>query len=392
MEFKLGLSTQLVIMHLGLMALGAFLFVFARRLHNLFYAEKSGEIKLLAIRFLVGLFISLQVLDIIFYQTIKNYNNVFFKSGLSIATIFLSLEISNFIAALMRRRFGKKKDVDDNRRYQDTYNSRLATIGSYVGLIFIVTYLFIKIWGLDSLLQTTGFFGLVFGFIVLTNAIWAPDLYYGLVILNSEMIGDGETICMNNELYIINRVTFVFTSLLNISQNNRTLIRNSQLVAHKIDNLTRRGSTDGIRQQLVYKMGYPELIPLGPRDRKEALEAFIQRVDKMFAAVAEEAAQNADIEINRNRPFEWFLTQTGDYALEFTLFYFLKPLPVTHITKDVRRHVIGTKNAINMLVYRHSIHRGVDLATPMVISHATVPPDIHPNRLEDGKTPAAKES
>ena len=197
---------------------------------------------------------------------------------------------------------------------------------------------------------------------------------------------DGETIRLNNELYIINRLTFVFTSLLSIKQNNRTILRNSQLIANKIDNLTRRGATEGVRQKLVYKVGYPELLSLAPMERRKALDEFMQRIDKMFAAVAEEAGKNETLAINKSRPFEWFLTQTGDYALEFTLYYFLTQLPITHIIEKVRQHVIGTRNAINMLVYRHSILSGVDLATPLIISHANSPPDRLLNHVEAGMT------
>ena len=65
---------------------------------------------------------------------------------------------------------------------------------------------------------------------------------------------------------------------------------------------------------------------------------------------------------------------------------------MTRVIKQVRRHLLGTKNAINMLVYQQSIHRGLDLATPLVISHANSPPDKLLNRLEADKTLAADKS
>ena len=384
MGFKLVLSTQQIIIHLVIISVNVFLFVFTRRLHGLIYGDEIDAHKLLAMRTLIGLFLSLQIVDIIFHQALKSYENIVLKAAFSIATIYFSLAISNAITVVMRRRFGAQREVDGQKRYTETYNSRLATICSYAGLIFIATYLIIKIWGLNSLLQTTGIFGLVFGFIAFTNPIWAPDIYSGMVILKTDLMRDGETIRLNNELFIINRLTFVFTSLLSIKQNNRTILRNSQLIADRIDNLTRRGATEGVRQKLVYKVGYPELLSLAPMERRKALDEFMQRIDKMFAVVTEEAGKNETLAINKSRPFEWFLTQTGDYALEFTLYYFLTQLPITHIIAKVRRHVIGTRNAINMLVYRHSILSGVDLATPLILSHANSPAERFLNPIEVG--------
>lgn len=363
------LSPQQIAMHLGIIGVGFILFIFARRLLGAFYVDKHVELKVLTLRSLIVLFFVLQIVDIIFHHAFGEYENILFKLGLSITTIYFGMVISQVVGNAMRRRFGKKREVDNKDHYLDTYSSRLANIFCIVGLTLFSIYCLIKIWELDSLLETTGFFGLVFAFLAFTNAIWAPDIYYGMVILNSEIIDDGDTIRLNGDLYIINRVTFVYTILLNLAENNRTLIRNSKLLLDKIENLTRLASSDGLREKLVYKVGYPPIETLPPEERERALDEFLKRIDKMFAAI-EKAGQHSTLQINSKQPFKWFLSRTGDYALEFTLVYSLKPLPVTRIAKNIRQHIEGTRYAINELVYRQSIFHNVNLSTPIVVSHA----------------------
>ena len=67
---------------------------------------------------------------------------------------------------------------------------------------------------------------------------------------------------------------------------------------------------------------------------------------------------------------EWALISTGDYALEYALFYYLK-LPNTKVTRTIRRYLYQTKFDINKVVYQKSISYGVDLATPLLLQQTT---------------------
>ena len=94
---------------------------------------------------------------------------------------------------------------------------------------------------------------------------------------------------------------------------------------------------------------------------------FLKQVDEMFKWVAENAKEDESIKLNPNLDMEWMMTETGDYALEFSLIYFLDSMPKTKITRNVRKHITGTRNRLLRLCYEASIERGLSLATPDLI-------------------------
>ena len=73
------------------------------------------------------------------------------------------------------------------------------------------------------------------------------------------------------------------------------------------------------------------------------------------------------IKINEVKPFEWALTNAGDYALEYTLWIYLERIPNTKITSRLRQHLMGTIYKVNEEVYTASILENIDLSTPDVI-------------------------
>ena len=147
-------------------------------------------------------------------------------------------------------------------------------------------------------------------------------MFFGMVILNSKMLEDGDVIQFgtDSDEYIINKVTLVYTILLDVRNNHRTLIKNYKLVDSRIDNLSKKASMDGLRMRLSYKIGYPA---------KEEIEDFKKRIDEMFKEANEKAIMDDEIKINDNIAFEWYLHETGDYALQYDLFYLNQALTVT---------------------------------------------------------------
>ena len=71
--------------------------------------------------------------------------------------------------------------------------------------------------------------------------------------------------------------------------------------------------------------------------------------------------------INEGTPFEWSLVDTGDYALRFVVYYHLRQLPATKVTKTVRSYIRGSRNDIVRLIYEAASARGLDLATPTLM-------------------------
>lgn len=308
------------------------------------------------------IFFILHMVDLTLLYFDIHFEHFFLRFALTFLSIYLGIFMFSLLSFLTRKKFGTMREIDDTQYYTDSYNSRLIDIVGLVVIIIITLYTIIMIWGWTSLLETTGIFGLMAAFLALTNQIWAPDLYYGLVILNSKIIEDGDVVKFTNiddDEYIINKVTFIYTTLLDIRNNHRSLIRNAKLVEFKIDNLSKRASSDGLRMKLAYKIGYPSDITKA--------EDYHKNIQSMFAKVEEECFADENILLNEGIPFELLLDEAGDYALEYHLFFYLDQLPKTKVTRSIRHALIKTPKLVNEKVLLSSYKHGINLSTPMII-------------------------
>jgi len=183
------------------------------------------------------------------------------------------------------------------------------------------------------------------------------------------MLDDGDVVVVDGypEEFIINRVSFMYTTLFSIRDNRRTLIRNHRFTRAKIDSYSKLSSIDGIRKALVYQIGYPELTCEAEEARLAEHKAFLKQVDAMFQTASDLCGREADIKINTDRPFEWNMTRAGDYALEYTLWFYLERLQNTKSTSTARKHLINSVYRLNELVYTASVTKGLELATPDLI-------------------------
>lgn len=356
----------------GILLVNFGLYVYAPKIIKYFNSGKENNFQLTILRSVNMLFIALSILDYVISFVTDAYSNYFSGVAYTLLVIYVSAFIYNGLSLLSRKKFGKEKEIDGVTLHVDTYNSRLVDIIVMVFIVFIAVYMVINAWGLTSMLETTGLMGLIVAFLALTNSIWAPDPYYCMVILSSDMLEDGDVVHIEgmDDTYIISRVTFIYTLLFNTRTNYKTLVRNSKLIELHIDNLTKKASTDGLRHSLTFKIGYPEVG--GTLDmrtqRPDSVQKFLKDVDLMFKDVAKRAEEDEVVKLNPNVELEWMMTNTGDYALEFTLVYFLDSLPKTKLTRKVRKHIVGTRNRLIRLSYEASVEHGVSLATPDLIA------------------------
>ena len=363
--FEVAYSITIVLINIGL-------YIFAPRIIRFFNSGNENKFQLTILRSVNMMFVLFSILDFLISFVTEAYDNYFSGFAYTLIVIYVSAFIYNVSSLISRKKFGREKEMDKKTVYVDTYNSRLIDIFTMTIIIFVAVYLIIKAWGLSSMLETTGLLGLIVAFLALTNSIWAPDPYYCMVILSSDMLEDGDVVHIEgmSDEYIIARVTFIYTLLFNIRTNSKTLVRNSKLIEQHIDNLSKKASTDGLRHTLNFKIGYPSID--GTLDIKTHQPAdmrkFLKQVDEMFKNVAERAKEDEETKINPNVEIEWMLTETGDYALEFTLVYFLDSMPKTKLTRNVRKHILGTRNRLLRLCYESSVEQGLALATPDLIS------------------------
>ena len=351
-----------------LFALNVILLVFARPIVNLVAPGQNNDARVRILRGLNVLVIALHGLDFALRQTVAGYEGYVIKLGSSLMVVYGGVFLHSLAGTFSRRRFGRTREQDEQRIFVETYNSRLVGIVLLAVIVVTTIYILIKVWGADSLLETTGIFGIFIAFLAFTSSIWAPDIVSGLIILNSDILADGDVVVIEGQPdeYIIARVTLIYVVLYDVRNNHRTLMRNTQFIDSRIDNLSRIASSDGVRQSYTYKIGYPEMGDTAEA-RTAALAAYRARIDAMFQAANAACIENVDVLINPNAPFEWALTSAGDFALEYTLWFYLDRIPNTKITATIRRHFMGTLHRVNDAVFTAAVEHGVDLSTPEIV-------------------------
>ena len=351
-----------------LFALNVILLVFARPIVNLVAPGQNNDARVRILRGLNVLVIALHGLDFALRQTVTGYEGYVIKLGSSLMVVYGGVFLHSLAGTFSRRRFGRTREQDEQRIFVETYNSRLVGIVLLAVIVVTTIYILIKVWGADSLLETTGIFGIFIAFLAFTSSIWAPDIVSGLIILNSDILADGDVVVIEGQPdeYIIARVTLIYVVLYDVRNNHRTLMRNTQFIDSRIDNLSRIASSDGVRQSYTYKIGYPEMGDTAEA-RTAALAAYRARIDAMFQAANAACIENVDVLINPNAPFEWALTSAGDFALEYTLWFYLDRIPNTKITATIRRHFMGTLHRVNDAVFTAAVEHGVDLSTPEIV-------------------------
>lgn len=329
------------------------LLVFARRIVHLVYHESentpSFKRKLMIFR-------ALNLLILIAFGYFHFYMPSQEKGvGLKLLAIlviyylgYLSSHLANY---LIIRRYGKRREINGESRHIDTYNTRFLNIFSQVFICIIVLISTIKVLGYDTLLEAGGVIGFIGVFLALTNNVWAPDIFSGLIILNSNMVEEGDVIKLNDgqEVYAMVYKTKVFhTELLDLINNHRVMIRNSSMRNYRVANLSKFASAKGLREQLLFHIGYD----VDPAD-----------VRKMLRQACDKAFESKDLTLQKHSEMEIAINNTGDHAVEWIVSYF---------TKNVDQ-LPGTRRQLLGLFLETSREAGISLATPMTHEVTTRP-------------------
>ena len=252
---------------------------------------------------------------------------------------YLTAHVANY---LIKRRFGRLREVDGSQTWTETYNVRVLSLLSSVLLFVMVLIAEVRIFGFDSLLEAGGVIGFVGVMLALTQGAWAPDMIGGLVILNSRLVEEGDVIEVNPGERIIGTVykTKIFhTELLNLVNNHRIMIGNAALRRMTIHNLSKFASARGLREAIVLKVGY---------DTTEG------EMRELVHAVFERLASEGDCAVEHKYPAELRATDAGDFAVAWTVFYY---------TKDIRR-LLATRQSVLATIIEEARMRGVGLSTP----------------------------
>lgn len=282
-----------------------------------------------------------------------------------IIIVFAAFWVIQILQFWIRGQYGVIREFSGETIITDSYHSRLLGVIVTVLVIIFSLISIIKMLGFDGLLEAGGIIGFIGVLLALTQGSWAPDIISGLVILNSDLLNSGEIIELDEDEVIaqVFRIKLFHTELINLVHNNRILIKNAQLRQRTICNLSKFSSARGYREKLVFKIGY---------------DADVSEVKAMFERVYELSLKDSDMPIEENYPLEVRVQDTGDYAVEWAVYYYTKQL----------RYVIRTRQLFKELALKESIRKGISLATPDIyqrIPDAIVIDSV--DRIEDNLNP-----
>ncbi len=340
-----GLFAQIDMTTWVVISLNLLLIVFSKPLVNMVYHDDESDSRF------TGRLRVFRALNLIILIAFGYYHFYAGQEYQSLALKFLTIPVVIYLAYLtahlfnyvILNRYGKKREINDNVRLVETYNSRLLSLFSQ-GFIFVITLLsIIRLLGFNTLLETGGVIGFIGVFLALTQGSWAPDIFSGLIILNSNMVEEGDVLQLRGSESVYGMVfkTKVFhTEILNLINNHRIMIRNAQLRDQIVHNLSKFASAKGLRERLKFKVGYDQ--------RPSA-------VKDMLNTAWEKSIEQQVSGVETQYPVEIVVGDAGDHAVEWWVFYY---------TKDIE-HLPRIRAGLNEIFLETSIEHDISLSTPL---------------------------
>ncbi|PID45805.1 MAG: small-conductance mechanosensitive channel-like protein [Proteobacteria bacterium] len=289
----------------------------------------------------------LVIVTLLLNQFIFNANTIGAENGTAkklvgvVMILFSAYWSAQILQFVIRRQYGRVREVSGEKVFSESYNSRFLSL-LVVVLVFVFALIgIVQLLGFDSLLEASGFIGVIGVSLALTQGAWAPDIISGLIILNSNAVEEGDVIQLDDGAFIgrVFRTRLFHTELLNLANNSRLYIKNAKLRDASIHNLSKFASVRGYRQGLSFKIGY---------------DTPPEQVRAMFQEVYESAVSDEAIPVESGHELEIRVTDTGDDAVEWSVFYYTKEMA----------SVIKTRQLFMEKVLNQSIKRGISLATP----------------------------
>ncbi|MFT5276173.1 MAG: small-conductance mechanosensitive channel [Saprospiraceae bacterium] len=278
------------------------------------------------------------------YPIVFTENNWLLNVLYVFATIYLLYLGYQIISYLMTRNFGEPKTVGEDTHYADTYSSRALTLFASVVMMIMGLILCVRILGFDSILEAGGVLGVFGVFLALTQSSWAPDIISGLVILNSRMVEEGDVLQLGDEasplVGVVFKTKMFHTEILNLANNHRFMVRNTKLRDYNLHNLSKFASAKGLRECLKFNIDYA----VTSKEVHELLqEVYVLAVER-------------NLPIRESYEPEIRVLDTGDYAVKWGFFYYIKEV----------KQILSTRQKMRELVLEVATGKGILLATPVL--------------------------
>lgn len=264
----------------------------------------------------------------------------------SLMVIYFAVITTQIINYFVRQRFGKKRISNDITNISDTYSSRGLSLIVATVIMLIALISCLRLLGFDSLLEAGGALGIAGLTLAMTQAAWAPDIIAGLIILNSRLCEEGDVVQFNLDgdkiVASVFRTKLFHTELLDLANNHRLMVRNNKLRDYGIQNLSRFASARGLRECMLFNIGYEH----SKQEVTSMIERAFEAIDKAEGAREEQYAPEITV------------FDTADYAVTWAVYYYIK---------DVKR-LLAIKQAFRAYILEESIRSNISLATPDLTS------------------------
>jgi len=326
----------------GVLSINLLLILFANYIVRIIYsATEQDKAFIRRVRILRAL--NLLIIIAYLYQPIGDEDGLGIKIIGVLGIAYLAFLATHIVNYFILRHYGHKREVDGQMRHAETYQTRLLGIFSAVFITIIALISIVQLLGLDSLLQAGGVIGFMGVLLAFTQSTWAPDVFSGLIILNSDMLEEGDIIQIKDTETVYGLVykTKVFhTVILNLVDNHRIMIRNARLRDFTIHNLSKFASAKGLRETLIFKIGY---------DSTE------QDVKEMLALVNAAVVEDTSLHIEKQHALDIYIHDLGDHAVEWRVYYYTKKIDSL---PKIRQQLMA-------LFFRISVECNISLSTPL---------------------------
>ena len=258
-------------------------------------------------------------------------------TGLLVLLTYLIWQLTH---SIILKKYGRKREVEGTSIYVESYTSSNLKLIALLILGVISGLVFLNLWKLEWLLQTTSFLGALAVLIFTTKDYWLKDFISGIIVISNGNIERGDVIRIPDEniLAIVLETRTMLTLLRDVIRNHNITVPNSLLLNKQVEILTTE-SRKGIYDYVEFNIGY--------ETDSEKARAYLLDVWKRACKIT--------ATINSEREGNIMLVENGDHAVTWRVLYNLR-----------FEHEIATaRNAVKLAAFELQDEHGVKLPTPL---------------------------
>ena len=258
-------------------------------------------------------------------------------TGLLVLLTYLIWQLTH---SIILKKYGRKREVEDTSIYVESYTSSNLKLIALLILGVISGLVFLNLWKLEWLLQTTSFLGALAVLIFTTKDYWLKDFISGIIVISNGNIERGDVIRIPDEniLAIVLETRTMLTLLRDVIRNHNITVPNSLLLNKQVEILTTE-SRKGIYDYVEFNIGY--------ETDSEKARAYLLDVWKRACKIT--------ATINPEREGNIMLVENGDHAVTWRVLYNLR----------FEHEITTARNAVKLAAFELQDEHDVKLPTPL---------------------------